>query len=756
MSFKWLANAGRIPVRLLFFAVVYYALGRLGYHLAYLNHGVSPIWPSTGVGLAVLLLWGCRWWPGIFIGSLGFSLDIGVLPAAAVGVALGNVVGTLVAAGLVARFARGRQVFEQSQTIVRFVLLVIAATTINATIGMVSVCAGGLVSRSDFFSSWITWWMADVASAILLTPLVMIWVVQPRPPRKLLRVGEGLGLILTLGMLGVAMVSGNSLFPFLAQSEWVFILPLIWAAFRFGRHGAITAALLIFIMAAWGVYLGRGPFVTLHQGESILLLQLFTGALSATALILVAAVTEFTRADGALQAASQMNQQIIAGARDGIIVQGRDLKYLVWNPFMEQLAGVTAGEIIGKHPLEVLPRLQAEAVMARLEQTLAGKGCEPLELHFEASKTGRSSWITITFSPLHDAQGQITGIISIVHDLTESRAMTEALRSSEERYRGLAEALPDAIYILDAQSVYQYVNETAARWLGLPAAEFIGRKRTDFFPAETIRQQQILMDQVRETGQPAIIEWNVPFPSGERWVETRLVPLSTAPGKRELVIAISRDLTDQRRLQQQILEISAEERQRIGYDLHDGLGQHLSGVAFITKALEKELMAISPAHADDARKVVGLLNQAIAQTRSLARMLAPVDVEASGLPAALANLADETGKLFRVDAFFHSGLSELRFDGQTGMALYRIAQEAIHNAIRHGAANRIEINLEPDQDEVCLTVRDNGRGYANASKPQSGMGMRIMQYRASSVGGRILFQSVVGKGTEVICRVPIK
>jgi signal transduction histidine kinase len=222
------------------------------------------------------------------------------------------------------------------------------------------------------------------------------------------------------------------------------------------------------------------------------------------------------------------------------------------------------------------------------------------------------------------------------------------------------------------------------------------------------------------------------------------------------VIGISRDLTEQKELQRQILDISADERQRIGYDLHDGLGQHLSGIAFLTKAIEKDLAEAAPVQAAEVSKIIQLLNQAISQTRSLARLLSPVDVEAKGLPAALKNLADETGKIFGIEVFFLSGLDECRFNSRIGMAFYRIAQEAIHNAIHHGAAKRIEILLKQDEGEICLTVHDNGGGSDSLATPSAGMGLRIMQYRASSIEGRIIFKSEIGKGTIITCRVPIK
>jgi signal transduction histidine kinase len=214
-------------------------------------------------------------------------------------------------------------------------------------------------------------------------------------------------------------------------------------------------------------------------------------------------------------------------------------------------------------------------------------------------------------------------------------------------------------------------------------------------------------------------------------------------------------LAEQKVLQREVLEISDKERRNIGYELHDGLGQHLLGVAFKAKALEKDLASVSPIHAGELDKIIKLINEGIADTRSMARLLAPVYVAENAMPEALKLLAAITQELYQIQVDFISHLDELRFDEHTGMACYRIAQEAIRNAIYHGEASRIEIFLQQEKDEACLIVLDNGKGFSAAAPNQSGMGIRIMEYRATEVGGGFSIHSEIGKGTEVTCRVPI-
>jgi signal transduction histidine kinase len=214
-------------------------------------------------------------------------------------------------------------------------------------------------------------------------------------------------------------------------------------------------------------------------------------------------------------------------------------------------------------------------------------------------------------------------------------------------------------------------------------------------------------------------------------------------------------LREQKVLQREVTEISDKERRNIGYELHDGLGQHLLGVAYKAKVLEKDLASVSPTHAGELATIINLINQGISDTRSMARLLAPVYMEENALADALKLLAVKTRQLYQVQVDFTSHLNELHLDEHTGMACYRIAQEAIRNAISHGKASHIEISLQQEGNEACLIVLDNGKGFSTSEPSRSGMGIRIMNYRVTEVGGRFSIHSRLGTGAEVTCRVPI-
>jgi two-component system, LuxR family, sensor kinase FixL len=330
----------------------------------------------------------------------------------------------------------------------------------------------------------------------------------------------------------------------------------------------------------------------------------------------------------------------------------------------------------------------------------------------------------------------------------------------EGRLRELAaivENSDDAIISSTLDGIIVSWNEAAERIYGYTAQEAIGHSASMLVPAD--RENEMLETLIRiRRG-----EWTKNLETTRRRKDGTLInvlltvsPIRHLIGEDTGALVIARDITLRKRLEEKLLEIGTDERRRLGHDLHDGLGQFLLGIALKAKMLEEALTKGKSAEAWRAKEVVELVNRAIAQTRNLAHGLDPIHVEANGLVAALRNLAAQTRELFQVECAFDCKPERLDVNTQTGIAFYRITQEAIHNAIRHGQARQINVELAVDGTQLNLRVSDNGKGFSPDAKSCSGMGLHIMQFRANSIGGHLTVKSQPNKGARIECTVPTK
>jgi PAS domain S-box-containing protein len=241
-----------------------------------------------------------------------------------------------------------------------------------------------------------------------------------------------------------------------------------------------------------------------------------------------------------------------------------------------------------------------------------------------------------------------------------------------------------------------------------------------------------------------------------RWWSSSRIPLRDGSGTLVGLVCASRDVTARRELEQEILEISNREQRRLGSDLHDGLGQELTGLSLLLKSLEVQLAREQPRYLPQLSKITELLAHTIQSTRSLARGLAPVNLERGGLPEALRHLAARCSDMYGLACRFEDRTLRLpELDEGSATHLYRIAQEATTNAARYARANHIAIELRTTPRKLHLTITDDGIGLsAGLAQGKPGLGLKIMEYRAHMMGGTVAFEEP-GPGTRVALACPL-
>jgi signal transduction histidine kinase len=222
---------------------------------------------------------------------------------------------------------------------------------------------------------------------------------------------------------------------------------------------------------------------------------------------------------------------------------------------------------------------------------------------------------------------------------------------------------------------------------------------------------------------------------------------------RQRTAALTEEIAERERLEKAVLEISERERRSIGHDLHDGLGQHLTGTALIGKALVSRLKEGPADAAADVERIVTLVEEGIEQSRALAKGLLLAEIERDGLSGALQELAASTRMQFNVACdFSQDGRLSLEENG-SATHLYRIAHEAVRNAVRHGRSKHIRMRLSVQDGDLELAVRDDGLGLAPPHQRTDGLGLRIMAHRAAMIGASLVVERAPEGGTRVVCRV---
>jgi len=218
--------------------------------------------------------------------------------------------------------------------------------------------------------------------------------------------------------------------------------------------------------------------------------------------------------------------------------------------------------------------------------------------------------------------------------------------------------------------------------------------------------------------------------------------------------ALTREIGERERLEKELLDISEREQRRIGHDLHDNFCQHLLSTTMAIQVLREKLKAKAAPESEDAAKIVALSEEGIAMARELARGLSPVELEAEGLMSALQELAAGVTKWSRVSCVFECPAPVLISQATVSANLYRIAQEAISNALRHGQARHIIVGLDQNENGITLSIEDDGTGLPENWKDGGGLGTRIMAHRAAIIGGTLSLEPNPIGGTLVRCHLP--
>jgi PAS domain S-box-containing protein len=781
----------RIPdiVRMGVLGVLYVVTAQMGLTLDAVNGFAAAVWPPTGLALVALVLYGPHLWPSVALSAFFVNWWAGAPVLVAGGMALGNTLEALLGSVLLTRVVRFRPALDRLRDVLG--LLVLAAglsPLVSATLGVTSGWLGGVIPAATYGQAWRTWWLGDALGALVVAPLLFVWSGHGRGALPRRRLPEALLLLVTVGVLSLA-VFGDLLDPIHPHFPYLVFPPLIWAALRLGPHGAVTTTALVAASAIWGTVQGEGPFARGTLQESLVGLQAFMSVVAVTMLVFAAVVAERQRAEDARVWFAAM----VESSEDAII--GKTLEGIItsWNPGAERLYGYTAAEMHGQSIARLIPPELPDDLPQLLAQIRRGQRLA----HYETvrrHKDGTRLHISLSISPIVDTAGQLVGAATIARDITERTRAAIALQQQRDWLNVTLASIGDAVVATDAQGIITLFNPIAERLTGWPAAEALERPIGEVFRVlqrDTGAQADDPVAHVLREGVP--VSRGAPTLLCTRQGQAIAIAESAAPirargGGLAGVVLVFRDITAQVQMEEQLRQV--HHLQALG-TLAGGIAHDFNNVlAAIVGYTELAAMDLPPSSATHtalhhtlaaAQRAKDLVQQILLFSRQQ---------PAGRAPLALASLLQEAVTFLRASLPATIGL-HLHLADTAGPVLADATQ--IHQVVMNlctnaGVAMRetggtLDIHLDgvevdptveaphPDLTPgpyVRVTVRDTGPGIlpevlghifepyftTKAVGEGSGMGLAVVHGIVASHGGAVTVQSAPGQGAVFTVYLP--
>jgi PAS domain S-box-containing protein len=536
-------------------ALIYLVLAKLGLKLALINPSASPVWPATGFALSMVLLRGLRVWPAIFIPALIANATTAGTFLISAAIASGNTLEAVAGGFLIQKYCGGVRAFETPSNVVKFALICAGpASIVSATIGAGSLDAGGFVGPGQFNSVWLTWWMGDLSSALLLTPAIVLWAVSPLNPldRK--------AFANTAMLLAVTFIAGMIAFRPLAAPlasktalEFVAVIPLVWAGLRRGQRDTATAALLIAFLAIWSAANVEPPDRTIIN-EAFLFVSMFVIGVAIPCLALSADVALRQQAEERLREGEErLRLANEAGGVGTFVIDVEAGKSFYSSELASRVGHPGAGSAQLEDVFARVHRDDTARVRAQYDAALRGDddGQFKIDLRF-VCPGGEIRWMTwagrVDFRG--DGRARVPlRVLGAVVDITDRMRAEEATRASEERFRGIFEDARTAIGFTDLQGRIQCCNRAYASMLGYREDELMGRNFADLIHPEDREENMAEIRRLLAQEIPSfeILNRYIAKNGAPIWVHKHISSLKDASGRPTHILALVMDMSERKR-----------------------------------------------------------------------------------------------------------------------------------------------------------------------------------------------------------------
>jgi PAS domain S-box-containing protein len=738
---------------------------------------VASVWPPAGLALAVLLLFGPRWWPGILLGAVVANLMRGVSLPAAVAISVGNTLATLLACRALRRVGFCTSMYRVRDALFLIGIGALTAPVLSAAVGTVTLHLLSGAPPDALPTLWLNWWSGDAIAIMLVTPLLLTWLQGSRPILSRNR-------ILEILLLGVGLVAGNVGLRVIPQGYEYAVFALVsCAAIRFGNRGCSLVTVIVAAIVSLHTLHGDGPFAG-GINDGYWRLQVFLALLAAGALVLTAMAVGQARVASALRASELRFRRVFEHAGVGIGVVNEEGRIIDANASLQQMLGYSQDELLGRPISGISHPDDVSTSNALLHDLVSGRRTTYRMTKRYLRKNGSIFWGRLATTLIPANQDGPGCVIGLIEDISEQQATVEALRGTSQTLQTLVDASPLAIFTLDTDGRVRSWNHAAEQMLGWSASDVIGHT-LPFLPAEEMETFRNTLGRVlageslsgyqverrRQDGQP---------------VDLRIcaAPMRRPDGTIDRVIALAEDVTERKSLGEQLRQ--AQKMEAIG-QLTGGLAHDFNNI--LTIVITNAALMASELKSEQAEARVELeeLHRAALRGVELVRKLMAfsrrraVEMKPLDLGQVITDASRDLGRLLpasvQVAVQVESGV-QLTINGDVGaieQILFNLATNA-RDAMPEGGTLRLSTYRAWLDEEhrrtrgwgnvgnyIVLTVSDTGCGMsagvrARAFEPffttkeigkGTGLGMAMVYGLVTQHRGYADIHSEEGRGTMV-------
>jgi PAS domain S-box-containing protein len=438
-------------------------------------------------------------------------------------------------------------------------------------------------------------------------------------------------------------------------------------------------------------------------------------------------------------------QQVLGSLPDFVLVLDRGLHVLFANRTVDHR---TVEQLKGLHVNDFFPPHLHSLALATLHRVLATGQLDGYVAEL-AGENGQLRHFDVRVSPVR-SDGRTVALTLIASETTEQIRAERAIATQAR----MIESMLEGVAVINEHAIIEITNPAFDALFGYERGGLIGRDMAALagWPFEQPERWQA----GNGAGSSMRVEFDARRRDGGTFAAAGVLSRFEVAGRNHSLVVLQ-DVSERKQLERAILEAVNHEQYRIGNDLHDGLGQELTGIALMLRSVAGRLTTEYAPILPEIEGITRLVNNAIENTRALARGLSPVNLERGGLQDALEGLAMHAIELYGVRVVFTHRMKGARpLSAELANHLYRIAQEAVRNAVRHGKARSIRLHLSSVRAKVRLAITDDGIGLPSEAMDATGMGLKIMRYRARMLGGEVHFERGDSGGTRVVCECPIE